>query len=579
MAVREPPEQDVRWEVRARDHAAEARLREALGAGPLLAAVLAGRGISAPEDAARFLDPRLEDLHDPRLLPDFGPAMRRLLAAREAKERIFVHGDYDVDGVTSAALLTRFLQALGCDVTPHVPHRLREGYGIHESAVEMARATGAKVMLTCDCGVAAFQQVEAAREAGMDVVVTDHHQVGETLPGAVAVVNPHRRDSAYPFEDLSGVGVAFKLCLGLVEELGLMREQFFRAYLDLAALGTVADVMPLVDENRIIVAHGLPLIPRTRKVGLAELYRVAMANGKDEPLRAWHIGFRLGPRINAAGRIDDAALALDLLLQKDPAEARRIALELEAINKERREEQERIFEEAVDQVEDTDQASRPAILVAGIGWHPGVIGIVAGKLVERFRRPAFVVSSDPDRGVGHGSARSIPAFNLYDAIREHMHLLVRGGGHALAAGFTAKLDNLGALRKALDGYAARILRDEDFTLVRRVDAEVTLAEADHAATEELGRLEPTGQANPEPRFVCRNVRFEAILPTSKPAHCRALLGDGTGASRSAVAFWIGERLAAIPQGSTGDVLFRPQIETFNGRQSLKWIIEDFTVNG
>lgn len=566
----------ARWEVATRDLAGEQALRDALGIGPLLAAVLASRGQTDAAAAGRFLAPSLDDLHDPRRLPDYEPAMRRLLAAREARERIFIHGDYDVDGVTSAALLTRFLTRVGCDVVPHVPHRLREGYGIHESAVEMARATGAKLFLTCDCGVAAHAQVDAARDAGMDVLVTDHHEVGQTLPNAIAVINPHRRDSAYPFEELSGVGVAFKFCLGIAEELGHRRDQFCRAYLDLAALGTVADVMPLVDENRIMVAHGLPLIEQTRKAGLAALYRVAMKRDRDAQLRAWHIGYRLGPRLNAAGRIDDAALALDLLLQSDEAEARRIADQLETINQERRAEQDRIFEEAVAQVEDSGQEARPAILVAGIGWHSGVIGIVAGKLVERFRRPVFVVSSDPDRGVGHGSARTIPGFNLHDAIQEHMHLLVRGGGHAMAAGFTTKLDNLGELRRRLDGYAGGLLTEEHFVPIMRADAEVTLQEVDMPAVAELARLEPTGQSNPEARFVCRGVRYEAILPTAKPVHCRALLGDGTGESRSAVAFWIGERLSAIPQGAKGDVMFRPVIETFNGRESLKWHLEDFT---
>jgi single-stranded-DNA-specific exonuclease len=301
-----------RWIVADRKPEAEQAIRERLGTRPLLGAVLAARGFGADETTEAFLDPGLERLHEPRLLPDFEPAMREILGAKERGETIFVHGDYDVDGISSTALFSRFLTAIECKVITHVPHRTREGYGIHASAVDAAAASGAKLFLTCDCGVSAFEQVDRAKEAGMRVVVTDHHTIGATLPRAEAVVNPHRSDSDYPFQDLSGSGVVLKLCAGIAEALGLPLEKFYRAYLDLAVLGTVADVMPLLGENRVIAKHGLKSLGETKKEGLKALIAEAgLADRAGEGFRARDIGFGLGPRLNAAGRIDDARAAAD----------------------------------------------------------------------------------------------------------------------------------------------------------------------------------------------------------------------------------------------------------------------------
>src|SRR5579862_9061871 len=304
------------WSVLPRDPEAEARLATGLGIGSILSRVLVARGIIDVEKARKFLKPTLDDLHDPSLLPDYLAGRDVLLDARDRKLPIFVHGDYDVDGVTSAALLTRYLQNVGCVVTTHVPHRQREGYGIHTMAVDYANSVGARVFLTCDCGTAAIAQVELAKSHGMRVVVTDHHEVGSTMPNAEAVINPHRADSTYPFADLSGVGVAFKLCLGLTRELGMPEAGYTRAFADLAALGTIADVMPLIDENRIIAGYGLSVLPETKKLGLQALMRqIGLAPGA--PVRSWDVGFRIGPRLNAAGRVDDARTALDLLLTTD----------------------------------------------------------------------------------------------------------------------------------------------------------------------------------------------------------------------------------------------------------------------
>lgn len=559
-----------RWLVSPRDPIAEARLCKELRITPLTAAVLIARGYSDPEEANGFLNPSLDDLNDPSLLPDYGPARAAILGARERKETIFIHGDYDVDGVTSAALLSRFLTKIGCNVVTHVPHRMKEGYGIHASAVDAAAAAGAKLFLTCDCGVGAFEQVQRAREAGMAVVVTDHHSIGDVLPDAEAVVNPHRDDSKYPFAELSGVGVAFKLCEGLTAELGLEKSHYYRAYLDLAALGTIADVMPLVGENRIIAKYGLKQLSETKKVGLQAMMAVAdMTPGM--PLRGYHVGYVLGPRLNAAGRVDDAALALKLLMSSDPAEAHTLATEIERKNQERRDEQQRILAEAVELVQEQSSHLQNVIVVAKQGWHTGVIGIVAGRLVERFRRPTFVLSVDGD-GLCKGSARSIQNFHLADAIRAYPDLM-SGGGHAMAAGCAFPHERLEEVKEALHTYAGERLTEDDFIPMMWTDAEVHPQEVTSQALEELAKLEPFGCENPEPVFVARDICLAQVAPTRKPEHVRVLL-RGENKSVTGIAFNMGDRITTEMIGRKVDVAFQPELNEWRGTVTLKWKIQD-----
>ena len=569
------PEVQIEWHVPPRDRAREAELASALGVPELIACLLLRRGIADPETADRFLNPSLDHLGDPALLPDYAAARDILLDARERKLKVFVHGDYDVDGVSSAAIFDRFLRRIGVDVHTHVPHRIREGYGIHQSAVEAAKAMGAAVFLTCDCGVSAIEQIAAAREAGMRVIVTDHHALGETLPNAEALVNPHRPDSLYPHAELSGAGVVFRLCEGLARELQLPVDKYRRAYLDLATLGTVADVMPLEGENRIIAYHGLPLLQNTRKVGLQALLRESgiegRANGK---LRAHHIGFQLGPRLNAAGRIDDAAVSLELLLTEDPARAALLAGQIEQINHQRRAEQERILGEAAQRVIDTGANERYAIVLADEGWHAGVIGIVAGRLVEMFRRPAFVGAIDADTGIVKGSARTLPAFHLYDAIRAHPHLM-SGGGHQMAAGFTAQASDIPAIADAMDAYARTFLTEEDFKLAKYADAAVKPEEITRAAVEMLERLEPFGLGNPEPTLVARGLFLNQANATRSPEHALLKLRGSEGPVIDATAFNLAARILPVTPGTRLDVLFQPKLDEWKGVVRLKWHIKDY----
>ena len=568
----------ARWNVSTRDRSAEAVLQKELGIPSLLAAILAQRGYRDPAQADLFLNPSLDHLHSPSLLPDYANARDAIMGARERKELIYIHGDYDVDGVTSAALLNRFLLAIGCNVKTHVPHRMKEGYGIHRSAVAAAADAGAKLFLTCDCGVSAHEQVDQAREAGMAVVVTDHHSIAGDLPNAAAVVNPHRSDSIYPFDELSGAGVVFKLCQGLSQELGHDNHNYHRAFLDLAALGTIADVMPLIGENRIIAKFGLERLADTRKPGLRALIEAAnITVDPGKPLKASHVGFQLGPRLNAAGRIDDAAMALNLLLENDPSAATALARQIENVNTNRKAEQQKVMDEAAEMVLEQGSDKRNVIVVAKEGWHAGIVGIVAGRLVELFCRPTFVLTIDAATGTAKGSARTIPGFNLADAIRSQPDLM-SGGGHAMAAGCSMKAENIAAAANALDAYAAEFLRPEDFIPSIRVDMEVDPSEVTLAATEALAKLEPFGFSNPEPLFLSRGVTVAQIIPTKNPIHVRLVLQSENGLTTPGIAFGIGERLTQAGAGVDADVLFQANVNEWKGARSLQWQVKDFAAN-
>jgi len=561
---------NARWIVRPRDASAEAALQGELGVSPLLAALLVSRGWTDAVEAEKFLNPRLADLHDPKLLPDYAAARDCILGARERKEIIYVHGDYDVDGVTSAALLTRFLRKIGCQVVAHVPHRMREGYGIHPDAVEDAREQGAKLFLTCDCGGGALTQVEQANAYGMKVVVTDHHHLGETLPAAEAVINPHRADSVYPFDGLSGAGVAFKLCEGLTMDLGMERSHFQRAYMDLACLGTVVDVMDLQGENRIIAAFGLQQLTDTKKAGLRALKEVAEMKG---PVTTYALGYVLGPRLNAAGRVDDAAIALELMLETDPERALDIARRIEALNLQRREEQERIFAEAIERVTAEGAEERPVIVVSGEGWHKGIVGIVAGRLAERFHRPTFVFNVDPETGIHHGSARSIPGFHLANAITENRHLFLGGGGHAEAAGCSFEGKRSEEVLKALEAYASGQLTPEMLERRTYADIEVDPEELTVQSIEDVARMAPFGKGNPEPLFTARGIDVPQIKPTRNPKvvqlglRCRGMAIKG-------VTFNLAEELVDKAPGFTADVLFRAGVDAYNGSKRVQWEVRD-----
>jgi single-stranded-DNA-specific exonuclease len=440
-------------------------------------------------------------------------------------------------------------------------------------AVDFAKEAGAEVFLTCDCGTAALAQVEKAKALGMRVVVTDHHEVGELLPNAEAVINPHRPDSKYPFSELSGVGVAFKLCLGLTRELGFAEEKYVRAFSDLAALGTIADVMPLIDENRIIARFGLNYLPQTKKLGLQALMRtIGMEPGT--PVKSWDVGFRIGPRLNAAGRVDDARTSLDLLLTNDVAEAQRLAESVEANNKARREAQSKMIDEAQELIEADPRGLPHFIVVGSPTWHPGVVGIVAGRLVERYMRPALVLGIDLETGLCKGSARSVPGFNLANAIHAFPDLM-SGGGHAAAAGCGFPYENLTAVSLALDGYARERISDEDLIPRYCADVEVDMEDLSISSIAELAALEPFGRENAEPTFMTRYAVLTNAKLTKDGKHVQMTWQGRSEAKLDGIGFGMGERFEELEQGATYALLFQSKIDEWNGRTKVKLTILDY----
>lgn len=561
-----------RWDVPSRRPDVEGLLVKSLNISPLLASILVARGYKEPEAAEKFLNPRLEDLPETKDIPDYEKAVREILGAIERQELIFVHGDYDVDGLTSAALFTRFLRRLGARVYPHVPNRFREGHGVHMDAVERAAEMGARLFLTCDCGIRAHDQVEAALRKGMRVVVTDHHQLGDDLPRAHAVVNLHRSDSGYGFKFLSGCGVVFRLCEGITRERGIDVANFRRAFLDLAVLGTVADVMPLTNDNRILTKFGLEQLAETRKPGLRALIS---ETGVKPPLTAQTVAFVLAPPLNAVGRLDESSIGLDLLLEDDEERAKEIARQLAEWNKRRQEIQAKTLEEALQRIEGRDLDRDPAVVVWSPTWHRGVVGIVAGKVREAVWRPAFVIAIEED-GIAHGSARSIPGFDVGAAVSEaasERGLLLSGGGHESAAGFSLRSDRLEEFEAFLQERARRLDKD---CLVPKIwcDAEVDAEELSPQALRELESLAPFGTGNPKPTFVVRDVEVLYTLETRNPDHSKLYFRGRRGRELQAMGFELGPQLDRLAPGNRLDVVLEVDFENGKGNSGVKLVLKD-----
>jgi single-stranded-DNA-specific exonuclease len=521
--------------------------------------VLASRGITAAPDAKRFLRPRLDQLHDPDTLADGARAAERIARAVRAGEVILVHGDYDVDGICAAALYTRWLRFLGAKVVPFAPHRMRDGYDFSASGLAVARGVGAKLIVTADCGTVAHETVRAASEQGIDVIVTDHHTVGAALPEATAVVNPRRSDCGYPEKDLCGTGVAYKLCQLVGRAFGADSAEL-DAYLDLVALATVADLVPLVGENRVFVAYGLRRLAASRLAGVRALLRVAGV-GADE-VNAGKVGFVLAPRINAAGRIGEAADALRLLLTDDEAEAQALAEALEHTNRARQEEDGRTLDEALALLEtEYDPDAHFGVVLAAEGWHPGVIGIVASRVVEQIHRPVVLVALDGDKG--RGSARSIPGFHLYEALSECAGLLRRFGGHRQAAGMDLARESVADFRIAFNGAARARLSADHLRPVLRPDIEIDLGVVDRSLVHWLSYLGPHGVGNPGPLFVTRNVRLDRPRAVGE-GHLKAALTTG-GGRLDAIGFHMaGEHGPDTIAGKPYDALFRLELNEWQG---------------
>ncbi len=558
-----PPEHD--WVLsEPPDEEAVLGLLEALRLPRTVCSVLVTRGFAVPDDAKHFLRPRLEHLHDPALLADGPAAAERIAAAIRAEDTILVHGDYDVDGICSTALLTRWLRSLGGRITPFVPHRLGDGYDFGPAGLEAAKEAGASLIVTADCGTVAHETVSAANRAGIDVVVTDHHTVAGPLPEAVAVVNPQRPDCDYPDKDLCGCGVAYKLCAlvagALAADAGALG-----AHLDLVALATVADLVPLRGENRVLVHYGLRRFRQTTVRGLDALLKVSGVSR--EEVTSGRLGFAVAPRINAAGRMGESADALRLLLTEDGREAARLAEQLDSTNRVRQEEDKRTLAEVLDTLgREYDSDSDFGVVVAGEGWHPGVIGIVASRVVERIHRPVVLIALNGERG--RGSARSVPGFQLYEALRACSAHMLRFGGHQQAAGMDVSRDSVPALRESFNAEARARLEASDLRPRLRADFEIDLADVDLDLVHWLSYLGPHGMGNPGPTFIAH----AAVLKGAKVVgenHLKATLHGG-GAPVEAIGFGLADRHPpAAVMAAPYDVAFRLERNEWRGRSRVQ----------
>ncbi|MDX1494617.1 MAG: single-stranded-DNA-specific exonuclease RecJ [Longimicrobiales bacterium] len=555
---------DPRWaSPRPLEPDSVASLASALGLPESLCAVLVARGTTDVEEAKRFLRPRLEHLSDPASLADGSRAASRIAEAVRAGETILVHGDYDVDGICAAALLTRFLKAQGATVVPFVPHRLRDGYDFSAAGLQAARDAGAGLVVTVDCGTVAHETVAAAAEAGVDVVVTDHHTVGARLPEALAVVNPQRADCPYPDKGLCGAGLAYRVAELVAREVGGAQE--LPELLDLVALATIADLVPLAGENRVLAHYGLRRMADSRWAGVRALLRVSDVD--PAAVTAGQVGFRVAPRINAAGRVGEADDALRLLLTDSDGEAGRLAERLDALNGQRRDEDRRTLDEALDDLgRRFDPDSDFGVVLSGSGWHPGVIGIVASRVVERIHRPVVMISVDGDRA--RGSARSIPGFHLYEALAECAQHLDRFGGHRQAAGMDVRPGALEAFQEAFNEVARTRLHGKELRPVLRPDVELTLADADLDLVHWLSYLGPHGMGNPGPLFLARRLQVEGARVVGE-RHLKATLRQGD-ARVDAIGFGLVERISPERlDGKRYDALFRLERNEWRGRASVQ----------
>jgi single-stranded-DNA-specific exonuclease len=535
-------------------------LARGLGVAPALAALLVRRGLQSPEAARRFLRPALDQLADPSSLAGMSEAVEKIHGAVRSGIGIQVHGDYDVDGQCAAALLTRALRLGGARVTPFLPHRLRDGYDLGAAGVAAAKAAGAGLIVTCDCGITAVEAVELARAEGIEVVITDHHLPGAALPAAAAIVNPQRADDSSNLKQLCGTGIAFKLVQALVPVLGLSPNLPYH-FLDLVALATIADIVPLTGENRVLVRHGLKLLPESRWPGVRALIQASGLAEKE--IRAGQVGFILAPRLNAAGRIGDANDGLRLLLTDDENEAKRIAIMLERMNVERQGLDQRILEEAVEQVErERDPARDTALVLAAEGWHPGVVGIVASRVVERYGRPAFLIALDGD--IGKGSGRSISRFDLHAALHRCSDLLERFGGHRMAAGITLRRNKLEAFRERFSTVARETLSDHDLGPEQRVDLVLNLADANPDLERLCRHLEPCGMGNPGPVFGARAIRLDGARRVGS-GHLKGVLA-APGGRLAAIGFNWADR---APKTELLDVAFRLEQNQWQGGVTLQ----------
>ena len=555
-----------KWEINRTDEEKVKEIENKYHINNLLAKILVNRGITTEKNIKEFLNPTRKDFYNPYLMPDMEKAVERILKAIEDKEKVLIYGDYDVDGITSVTVLKSFLEERGLNVDEYIPNRLDEGYGLNKPAVEKIANEKYTLMITVDCGISAIEEVKYANDLGLEIIITDHHEPGERLPEAIAIVDAKRKDNKYPFRNLAGVGVVFKLIQAISEKIGLEEKEYLK-YLDIVCIGTISDIVPLVDENRVIVKLGLKLVEQTRNIGLKTILQLSGYQKIDSTT----ISFGIAPRINACGRMGHQEEALKLFLSTNKEEVTQLAEKLNEYNRQRQEKEKQIFSEALEKIKKKSINEDRIMVIDGENWHHGVIGIVASKITEMYFKPSILLCFEGDEGKGSG--RSIPGFDLHEALTRCDESLEKFGGHSMAIGLSVKKDKLEDLRKKLDDIAKEKQIDKIVPILK-IDAQVELKDINMQIVESLKQLEPFGEENKVPLFVFKNLKIDSIRALSEGKHIKLTLKQGNQNLINAMGFNLGELTNDYRIGDKVDVVGSLEINKFNGEESIQILLKD-----
>ena len=553
-----------KWQIYESDEEQIDKVAKKYNINKLLASIIVNRNV--PEDDIQtFLSPTRNNFHDPFTMPDMEIAVDRILKAIKNQEKTLIYGDYDVDGITSITVLKSFLKDAGLDVGYYIPNRLEEGYGLNKPAIEKIAKEGYTLMITVDCGITGIEEIEYAKTIGIETIVTDHHEPGESLPNAIAVVDCKRKDNRYKCRDLAGVGVSFKLSQAIGTKLEMDEKEWLK-YLDIVCLGTISDIVPLVDENRVITKLGLMLIKQTKNIGLKSL----LISSGYKKIDSTTISFGIAPRINACGRLGHAEDALKLFLSKDINEAKELTDKLNEYNKQRQEKEKAIYAEALQQIDDKKLYDNNVIVVGGENWHHGVIGIVSSKITEMYFKPSILLCFEDD--LAQGSGRSIPGFDLHDALMKCQDTIEKFGGHSMAIGITIKKENFEKFSKEIEQVAKKEKIDEIVPVIN-IDAKINLSDVSKETVESLEQLEPFGEGNKMPIFAFKNLKIDSIRSLSEGKHIKMTLKDGNTVI-NAIGFNLGDLANEYKIGDKINVAGNLEINTFNGVDSLQINIKD-----
>ena len=555
-----------KWQIYEVDEEKVEKLSQKYNLNKLLSTILVNRNIVDEEDIRLFLKPTRNDFHNPFLITDMEIAIKRIIEAIDKKERVTIYGDYDVDGITSITVLKSFLKDRGLEVSQYIPNRLNEGYGLNRNAIEKIHKNGCDLMITVDCGISAIDEINYANELGIETIVTDHHEPGSQLPKALAVIDNKRKDSTYPFRELAGVGVVFKLIQALGIKLGLKEEEYLK-YLDIVCIGTISDIVPLVDENRVIAKLGLLLIRQTKNIGLRSIINASGYKKIDSN----SISFGIAPRINACGRMGKAEDALKLFLSENLNEVSSLTAKLNEYNRLRQDTEKKIFDSAVKEIEEDNLDKNATIIVGGHNWHHGVIGIVSSKITEMYFKPSILLSFEED-GIGTGSGRSIPGFDLHEALNKCTDTIEKFGGHSMAIGITIKKEKFEDFKKEFEEVARNSKIDEIVPIIN-IDAKIDFSTINKEMVDSLKELEPFGEGNKMPVFAFKNLKIDSIRALTEGKHLKLTLKEGNTVV-NAIGFNMGKFAEEYRIGDKVDVVGVLEINTFNGVDTLQINMKD-----